>query len=79
MIQNAIIAQFNGQNGNTPAGIASLILASSYYAAVLNAVPGVTLISIFVGLSSSPSGYECQMGIDQVPTLSSGDITVTAV
>ena len=78
LIQNAIIAQFNGENGNTPAGIASLILASSYYAAVLNAVPGVTLISIFVGLTSSPSGYECQMGIDQVPTLDLSGITVTA-
>lgn len=79
LIQNAIIAQFNGENGNTPAGIASLILASGYYGAVLNAVPGVTLISILVGLTASPTGYEAQMGIDQVPTLSASDITVTAV
>ncbi len=77
LIQNAILAQFNGENENTPAGIASLILASSYYAAVLNAVPGIQLVSILVGLSSSPSGYDCQMGIDQEPTLQTSDITVT--
>ena len=78
LIQNAVIAQFNGENGNNPAGINSLILASSYYAAVLNAIPGVTLISILVGLTSSPTGYDCQIGIDQVPTLNSSDISVVA-
>ncbi len=79
LIQNAIVAQFNGQNGNTPAGIASLILASGYYGAVLNAVPGVTLISILVGLTASPTGYEAQVGIGQVPTLQVSAITVTAI
>jgi hypothetical protein len=78
LIQNAIIAQFNGQNNNIPSGIASLILTASYYAPVINAVPGVQIVSIFVGLSASPTGYDVQMGIDQVPTLSSSAITVTA-
>ncbi len=79
LIQNAIIAQFNGQNNNTPAGIASLILALNYTGAILTAVPGVSLVSIFVGLSSSPSGYDVTMGIDQAPTIESSDITVTAI
>lgn len=78
-IQNAIIAQFNGQNNNTPAAINSLILASNYYAAVLNAVPGIQVASIAVGLTASPTGYEAQMGIDEVPTLSAADITVTVI
>ena len=79
LIKNAIIAQFNGQNDNTPAGIASLILALSYTGAILAAVPGLSLVSIFVGLSSSPSGYDVTMGIDQAPTISSGNIGVTVV
>ena len=79
LIQNAVLAQFNGQNNNTPAGIASLILASSYYAAVLNAVPGVNLVSIFVGLTASPTGYDVLMGIDQQPTLNVSDVVVTAI
>ncbi len=79
LIQDAILAQFNGQNNNTPAGIASFILSLSYTGAIFAAVPGISLVSIFVGLSSSPAGYDVTMGIDQQPTLSSGDITVTAV
>jgi hypothetical protein len=79
LIQAAIIAQFNGENGNTPAGIASLITASSYYAAVLNVLlgTGVTLISIFVGLTVSPTGFDTQIGIDQSPTLEASNITVS--
>ena len=79
LIQNAIIAQFNGENGNTPAGIASLILALSYTGAILAAVPGLSLVSIFVGLTALPTGYEAAMGIDQVPTLSSANISVVAI
>jgi uncharacterized phage protein gp47/JayE len=79
LIQNAIIAQFNGENGNTPAGIASLILALSYTGAIFAAVPGLSLVSIFVGLTSSPTGYEAAMGIDQKPTLDLSGITVTAI
>ena len=79
LIKAAIIAQFNGENNNTPAGIASTITALSYVGAVLAAVPNVVPISIFVGLSSSPVAYEVTMGIDQQPTLTAGDITVVAV
>lgn len=83
LIQNAIIAQFGGQNNNTPSGIASLILASGYYAAVLSVLqanaPGIALVSILVGLTSSPTGFDVQMGIDQEPTIQASDIAVTAL
>jgi hypothetical protein len=78
LIQAAIIAQFNGENDNNPAGIASLITASSYYAAVLSVLigTGATLVSILVGLAPSPSGFDAQIGIDQQPTLNASNITV---
>jgi uncharacterized phage protein gp47/JayE len=79
LIKNAIVAQFNGENGNTPAGIASMILALSYTGAIFAAVPGVSLVSVFVGLTASPTGYEAAMGIDQVPTLSAVNVVVTAI
>lgn len=78
LIQAAIIAQFNGENGNAPAGIAALITASSYYAAVLAVLvgTGATLVSIFVGFTASPSGFDCQIGIDQEPATQASYITV---
>ena len=79
LIKAAVIAQFNGENSNTPAGIASEILASSYYGAVIASVPGLSLLSVLVGLSGPGAAYDLTMGIDQVPTLDSSNITVTAV
>lgn len=78
-IQAAIIAQFGGQNDNAPAGIASLITASSFYAAILSVLvgTGVTLISVFVGITASPTGFDVQIGIDQEPTLDASNISVT--
>jgi len=79
LIKNAIIAQFNGENNNTPAGIASVILALNYVGAIIAAVSGISLVSIFVGLSGPGTLYEVSMGIDQQPTLDAANITVTAI
>jgi hypothetical protein len=79
LIKDAIIAQFNGENNNTPAGIASTIVALTYVGAIISAVPGVVPVSVFVGLSSSPTAYEVTMGIDQKPTLDATNITVATV
>lgn len=79
LIKSAIIAQFNGENNNTPATIASTITALSYVGAIIAAVPSVIPISIFVGLSSSSIAYEVTMGIDQKPTLDAANITVSAI
>lgn len=80
-IKTAIINQFEGASGTAPEGIASLIAASNYYAAVLGAIvgSGMTLVSMFVGLSPSPTGYETQIGIDQVATISASNITAATV
>jgi hypothetical protein len=56
-----------------------MILALSYTGAIFAAVPGVSLVSVFVGLTASPTGYEAAMGIDQVPTLSAVNVVVTAI
>lgn len=79
LIQNAIIAQFNGENNNAPAGIASTIVGLTYVGAIIAAIPGVVPISIFVGLTGSPTAYEITMGIDQIPTLDASNVVVTAV
>lgn len=79
LVQNAIIAQFNGENGNARARIGSTILAAQFYAPVAAIGPNVTLLSIQVGISGPGSSTEVGVGIDQTPTLSAGNITVTLV
>jgi Baseplate J-like protein len=79
LIQNAIVAQFNGQNGNARARIGSAVLAAQYYAAVAAIGSYLVLLSITVGTSASPTDDEVQVGIDQTPTISAGNISVTLV
>jgi uncharacterized phage protein gp47/JayE len=79
LIKNAIIAQFNGENNNTPAGIGSSILSLSYTGAIFAAVPGVSLVSVLVGTNGPATLNEVTMGIDQQPTIDASNISVTAI
>ena len=79
LIQNAIIAQFNGTNGSVRARIGSAILAAGYYATVAGVAPQGVLLGIQVGITSPGAAEQVQVGIDQVPTLDSVNITVTLV
>lgn len=78
LIQAAIIAQFNGTNGAARARIASLILAASYYGVVASAASNVQLISILIGTSAATL-TSVQVGIDQTPSITAGNISVTLV
>ena len=77
LIQNAIIAQFLGTTGSTRARIGSAILASNFYGPVINLGPLYQVTSVFVGQSASPSGTSTTMGIDQMPTITAANITVS--
>lgn len=79
MVKAAIIAQFNGQNGNARARIGGSVIAAQYYAVVSNIGSYVTLLGVQVGTSPAPSGEQAQVGIDQTPSISASNITVTYV
>ena len=79
LIQNAIIAQFNGSNGNQRARIGSAVIAAQYYAPVASIGSYLTLLGIQVGITSPGALEQVQVGIDQTPTLSADNITVTLV
>lgn len=79
LVQNAIVAQFNGFNGNARARIGGTILAATYYAPVAAIGLFVTLIQVTVGNSANPTTPEQQVGIDQTPTLNPGNIAVVLV
>lgn len=78
LIQNAIIAQFEGETGAARARIGSTILAAQFYAAVSAVAPNVTLISILVGTSVA-NLTEVAVGIDQTPTIQASNISVSLV
>jgi hypothetical protein len=78
LVQAAIIAQFNGGNGQNPARMGAAITGSSYYGAVLAVALGITVLSVLVGIASATLP-QVIMGIDQEPVLQASDITVTLV
>jgi hypothetical protein len=78
LVQQAIIASFNGTDGSQRARIASLVLASKFYGPVSAIGPEVSILSILIGISS-PTLTSVQMGIDQAPTIDVSNISVTLV
>ena len=78
LVKNAIIARFNGADGTTRERIGATILASRYYGAVVSVASNVSLLDVLIG-TSSPTLTQINVGIDQRPTVSAADITVTLV
>ena len=78
LVKAAIIARFNGADGTTRERMGSLILASRYYGAVVGVASNVSLISVLIG-TVTPTLSQVAVGIDQKPTLSASDISVTLV
>lgn len=79
LVQNAIIAQFNGTNGGSRARIGSLILATAYYGPIASVAPNLQLLSCTVGVDVDAMGASYLVGIDQTPSISAGNISVTLV
>jgi hypothetical protein len=78
LVQQAIIAQFTGQSqGSVRERIGSQVLASRYFAPVQAIGNEVSILTITIGLTSSPASASVQMGIDQEPTISATNIAVT--
>lgn len=77
-VQAAIIARFNGTDGATRERIGSSIFASRYYGPVSNISPAVAVDSILIGTTTATL-TKIDVGIDQRPTVSAADITVTLI
>jgi hypothetical protein len=78
LVQNAIVNAFNGVDGGSRARIGSLILASRYYGPVSLVDPSVSVLSILIGPTTATLN-SFQVGIDQSPTVTASNITVTLV
>lgn len=79
LIQSAIIAAFNGTDGGIRARIGSILYSGRYFAGISAIAPTVEPLSIYIGTAASPTATSLALGIDQLPTLSASNITVTLV
>ena len=80
LVQNAVVAQFSGQNGAPRARSGSLILASQYYAPIIAAGPTtIQLMSVYVGVSAPAQLASVTMGIDQEPVIAAANVTVNLI
>lgn len=78
LVKASIIARFNGSDGTTRERIGSTIYASRYYGAVSQSTTNIAVISILIGTVTATLST-VTAGIDQSPTISADDITVTLI
>ena len=76
LVKDAITAAFNGTDGGTRARIGSTLVAGRYYAGIAAISPTVAVKSVLLGLDQ-PNLTSVTLGIDQTPTLSPLNISVT--
>jgi hypothetical protein len=79
LVQNAVLASFNGQDDGAAVTINSTTYSGRYYANINAISPAVNVIEVYLGLSASPSTLSIAFGIDQLPTLSASNISVVLV
>jgi uncharacterized phage protein gp47/JayE len=79
LAQAAIISAFAGTDGGTRAKIGATFYASRLYADIAALGAWAQIISIYVGTSASPTGNTVALNINQVPTITASQITLTLV
>lgn len=77
-IQSAIVSAFNGDDGNSKARIGDTIYASRYYGPTQDVdTKNLNIVSITISRDGSTFGASVELGIDEIPVISSSNITVT--
>jgi uncharacterized phage protein gp47/JayE len=79
LVKAAIVATFNGDDGGARVRIGAELLAAKFYPGVIAIGPEVSVLSIFIGITSPGAATSLLVGIDQAPTVDPDDITVTLV
>jgi len=79
LIKNAIIAAFTGADGSDPVQIGFAVYAADYYSTVNSVDASCHVLAITIGTAPSPAAASVNMNINQYPTISDLNITVTQV
>lgn len=74
----AIINAFNGADGGQRARIGATIFASRFYAPVSAVSPVASILSLLIG-TVTPTLPSLTVGVDEAPTVTEADISVTLV
>lgn len=78
LIQNAIIAAFAGEDGGPSAQIGANLYASRFYTSVAATDPNCEVVSIQIGTATANQNY-LTFGIDEMPTISASNISISQV
>ncbi|AMM14254.1 hypothetical protein AX768_09245 [Burkholderia sp. PAMC 28687] len=78
LIQAAIVSAFAGGDGGQRARIGRTIYASRFYAPIAAVDPSVEILSVLIG-TASPTLNLLPVNINNVPTISAANISVTLV
>jgi small basic protein len=78
LVQQAIIASFNGTDGGTRARIGSTIFASRFYGNIVTLGPTVSILSLLLG-PTTPTLASYAVPINNTPTIDASNISVTLV
>lgn len=79
LVQDAVLASFNGDDGGSAVTVGSTSYAGRYYANINAISQYVNIIEVFLDTSASPITLLISMGIDELPTLEASNISVTLV
>jgi hypothetical protein len=80
LVQNAIIESFTGEDGGLRARIGQSTYSGRYYANVSAINANVEILSILMGFSAvGATNTALTFGIDQLPTITAANISVTLV
>lgn len=78
LIQAAIVNRFTGADGSKRQRAGQPVFAGRYYPPVLNVDPSVEVLSLLIGTTTANQA-QVAIGIDQIPTISAANISVTLV
>lgn len=79
LIRDAIVSAFSGADGGGRERIGGTVYALRYAGPIASLGSWVQLVSIAVGVSSSPTASDVVMDIDQMPVIDGANITVALV
>lgn len=78
-VRAAMVAAFNGEDGGSRARTGATLYASRFYANVAALGSWAQIVSITIGVTSSPTAPDIAVNIDKAPTLDPTNIAVTLV